>query len=93
MAGEELDELADAFALIFRAGGKFNAHAMAGMHDPDQTFGVNLHPGGAQAQIDGGGLRERRFGLHVAAAQTKIRQFAWRDRVGFFGHSIVRTGS
>ena len=53
LAGEELDELADALALLLCAGGKFNAHATSGMHDPDQTFSVNLHPGGAQAQVDG----------------------------------------
>ena len=66
---------------------------MSGMHDPHQTFGVNLHASGAQAQVDGGGLRERRFGLHVASAQTQVSQFALADRVGFLGQSIVRTGS
>ena len=54
LAGEELDEFADALALFFSAGREFNAHAVAGMHNPNQAFGMNLHSGGAQAQVDGG---------------------------------------
>ncbi len=53
LAGEKLDEVADALALLFGHGGEFDAHAMSGMHDADQPFGVNLHAGGAQAEIDG----------------------------------------
>ena len=54
LAGEELDEFADALALFFSAGRELNAHAVAGMHNPNQAFGMNLHSGGAQAQVDGG---------------------------------------
>src|SRR5208282_4164697 len=93
LAGEEVDELADTLALFFCAGREFDAHAMSGMHDPDQTFRVNLQPGGTQAQVNGRGLREGRFGLHVASAQTQIRQFTLANRVGFLGQSIARTGS
>src|SRR5208282_789020 len=53
LAGKEFDELAHALALLFGASREFNAHAMSGMHNPDQTFSVNLHAGGAQAEVNG----------------------------------------
>src|SRR6266851_2902318 len=89
LAGKKFDEVADALALLFCPGREFDAHAMSRVHDPDQTFGVNLHSSGAQAQVNGGGLRERRFCLHIAAAQTQVRQFTLAGGVGFFGQSIV----
>jgi len=77
LSGKALDKIADALALLFGAGRELNPHAMSGVHDADQAFGMNFHAGDAQAQVDGRRLRKRGFGLHIASAQTQVRQLTW----------------
>jgi len=63
---------------------------MSGVHDADQAFGMNFHAGDAQAQVDGRRLRKRGFGLHIASAQTQVRQLTLVDRVRFARQKVVR---
>src|ERR1700691_666709 len=85
LAGKELDKIGNAFALVFGPCWEFNSHTVFGMHDANDAFGVDLQAGGAQAQIDPRSLREGRYGLDVATAQTEVGEFTLADWGGLFG--------
>src|SRR5271166_322621 len=53
---------------------------------------MNLHAGGAQAEIHGRRLREGRLRLDVASVQTKVSQSTLADGVGFVDGSVNGTG-